>query len=187
MTDIALQLLDDGRDFAAVLYRGDLIRDDSLRPAVLASLFTDREASPEQLVAAGLDPTDRRGWWGDALGSVAGDRIGSHLWLLNRRKRRNELLPEAKRYGQEALQWLIEDGLASAVAVVASFGERGELLLDIDITKPDGREQYRVGLLWAANAAKSGIELAQEDANTTALAAAAIENVWYLEIPEITE
>ena len=41
MTDIALELLDDGRTFAPVLYRGDLIRDDSLRTAILVSLFTD--------------------------------------------------------------------------------------------------------------------------------------------------
>lgn len=185
MTDIALQLLDEGRSFAAVLYAGDLIRDDSLRAAVLVSLFTDREATPEQLVAAGFDPTDRRGWWADGL-SADGDVAGSHLWLLDRRQRRTEVLPEARRYAEQALAWLISDGLASAVGVTARFGDRGELQLDIDLSRPSGREQYRVGLIWAANYAKTGLELAELSAAETANAAAEIERVWYVEIPEIT-
>lgn len=188
MTDIALELLDDGRSFAAVLYRGDLIRDDSLRPAVLASLFVDREATPEQLLAAGFEPTDRRGCWADALATVAGDRMGSHLWLLERRKQRPDVLPEAKRYAEAALAWLVADGVASAVTVAASYSALGELLLDIAIAKPSGREQYRVGLVWAANFAKTTpIQAAEGDAATAAAAAAAIENIWYVEIPEITE
>ncbi|WP_421793399.1 phage GP46 family protein [Hydrocarboniphaga effusa] len=186
MTDIALELLDDGRTFAPVLFKGDLIRDDSLRTAILVSLFTDREATAEQLTAAGMDPTDRRGWWGDVLAATPGDLQGSHLWLLERRKRTPAVLPDAKRYAEDALSWIVSAGLASAVTVVAYFDERGELAFDVDVARPNGTEQYRALTIWTANFAADPIGEANEEAASLARTAALLENIWLVEIPEIT-
>ena len=188
MTDLALQLID-GHQVSPVLWRGDLIVDDSLRGAVLVSLFTDAEASPEQLQEAGLDasPAERRGWWGDAVSSIAGDRIGSRLWLLARRKRMASVLPEAKRHAEDALAWLVSGGLAQTVTVTPSLGVADELLLDVEIARPSGALRYRVSNVWAANFAASPITAAEDEAAAVAAAAAVIEHVWFVEIPEITE
>lgn len=84
-----------------------------LQRAVLISLFTWRRAQPGDVAAGEI----RQGWWGDSFTSVAGDRIGSRLWLLQREKITQQTLLRAKEYASEALAWLVEDGLAARVEV----------------------------------------------------------------------
>ena len=59
-----------------------------------------------------------RGWWADALLSMQGDDLGtgSKLWLLRRQKQLESVLVQAEAYARSALQWLINEGLASAEA-----------------------------------------------------------------------
>ncbi|XZG71734.1 phage GP46 family protein [Chitinibacteraceae bacterium HSL-7] len=84
-----------------------------LQRAVLISLFTWRRAQPGD-VSAG---ESQQGWWGDRFARVAGDRIGSRLWLLQREKITMQTLLRAKEYAREALAWLVEDSLAERVDV----------------------------------------------------------------------
>ncbi|WP_410498150.1 phage GP46 family protein [Chitinibacter sp. S2-10] len=79
--------------------------------AVLISLFTWRRAENGDV------PPDqpRQGWWGDSLS--VNDKIGSRLWLLARAKITTETLNQARDYCREALQWLLDDGLAAAIDV----------------------------------------------------------------------
>lgn len=109
---------------------GALAQDDGLATAVLLSLFLDRRAGPDDPLP---DGTDRRGWLGDAL-AADGDRIGSRLWLLMREKQVEETRRRAEEYAEEALAWLVEDGLAEAVEVTASWGRTGWLDLRVEIT-----------------------------------------------------
>ena len=98
---------------------GDLETDDGLRTSVIISLFSDRRAREDDALP---DPasTDRRGWWGDlASPEVEKDEIGSRLWLLSREKTTPEVLIRAEQYAKEALQWMIEDGVAASVSVKA--------------------------------------------------------------------
>ena len=111
----------------------DLAADDGLATAVLVSLFSDRRAEADELPPG---DSDRRGWWGDGVVDD-NDRIGSKLWLLRRRKREPSLPDEAAATAREALQWMLDDGVAVAVAAEGSWGERGELALDVRITLPD--------------------------------------------------
>lgn len=83
--------------------------------AVVISLFTWRRARPDDE----LPGSDRFGWWGDGFATVAGDRIGSRLWLLSREKLVPRTIERAREYAREALDWLIEDGVASRVEVTA--------------------------------------------------------------------
>ena len=78
-----------------------------LLTAVVISLFTDRQAEPDNPISDGTD--DLRGWWGD----TGSDRIGSRLWLLERSKRTQATLQLAQGYIAEALQWLIDDGVVA--------------------------------------------------------------------------
>lgn len=107
--------------------------DDGLETAVIVSLFTDRVAESGD---AGVVATARRGWWGDAF-AESRDRIGSRLWLLAREKRTPAVLGRAELYAREALQWLVDDGVARGVTVVAeAVGSQGATLaLAITITR----------------------------------------------------
>jgi phage gp46-like protein len=134
---------------------GDLLRDDGLRTAVLVSLFTDALARPDDEIPDGTD--DRRGWWGDGPGAGA-DGIGSRLWLLARARRTEDTRRRAQAYAQDALAWLVADGVAAAVAVTASWaGDRGEqlrLVVAIDRRRGGRTAREEFTMQWNAEAAR---------------------------------
>jgi len=131
MTDIALQWDFDHGDVA--MGEADLVADEGLETAVLLSLFLDRRADADDGVSIDQDP---RGWWGDSFASVAGDRIGSKLWLLGREKQMTSVAQRAQTYAAEALAWLVEDGVASEVDVRATFVAPGRCTLAVAIQRP---------------------------------------------------
>ena len=102
--------------FELTVENGDFVNDSTFTTALIISLFTDRRAKAEDPLP---DPenTDRRGWWADNLAEVQDDRIGSRLWLLSREKTIKDVLIRAKQYAEEALEWLIDDGVAAKVEV----------------------------------------------------------------------
>ena len=153
MADIALAFTDYGGG-DLLLAGQDLARDDGLETAVLLSLFCDRRASPEQF-RAGDDTSDLRGWWGDINPAVDGDRYGSHLWLLRREKETRETLARARQYATDALAWLLEDKIASAVRVETAYTARGVIQISVVIDRPQAdRATFRFDYEWAAQAAK---------------------------------
>lgn len=99
-----------------------LAEDDGLETAVILSLFTDRRAEDDDVLPDGTD--DRRGWWGDAYPDIDGDRIGSRLWLLHREKDAQRAVNRAREYADEALRWLIDDGIARQVTVATGWVDR---------------------------------------------------------------
>jgi len=122
----------------------DLESDAGLETAVIISLFTDRRAAEDDILPD-LNNLDKRGWWGDLVQTeVEGDQIGSRLWLLSRReKTEQEVLLKAKRYAEEALQWMIEDKVAIKINVIAErTGMVGNdiLALLVQIYKIDGSD-----------------------------------------------
>lgn len=129
---------------------GDLVAEDSLHTAVILSLFLDRRANDDDILPN--DSDDRRGWWADTVapmtdygiggGSASGDHIGSRLWLLSREKQLAGVLERARHYAEEALTWLVEDGVATAVQVTATNPRQGWLVLEVTVTLSDTSE-YR--------------------------------------------
>jgi len=123
---------------------GALLREDGLATSVILSLFLDRRAEADDELpdapAGVLSP--RRGWVGDALapreGEAPEDRIGSRLWLLSRAKQTDETLRLAEDYAREALDWLVEDGLAAEVAVAAEWVALGAMALAVQVTPAAG-------------------------------------------------
>ncbi|ELN6426105.1 phage GP46 family protein, partial [Salmonella enterica] len=89
-----------------VLNGPDLLTDDSIKTAVIISLFTDRRAQPSDPVPDGT--TDRRGWWADSFRKRP---IGSRLWLLSREKTLASVVERTAAYADEALAWLKPAGL----------------------------------------------------------------------------
>lgn len=111
-----------------VLAGPDLSLCNELTTAVLISLMTDRRARPDDTIPDGSDP---RGWWADAMD---GEQIGSRLWLLERARNLPEVLRLAEGYIKEALQWLLDDGVASSVTAVCSAARGCKNTLDMLIT-----------------------------------------------------
>ena len=128
MADIRLFYLgiDEGCDIASSL--PGLEEDDGLDTAVIVSLFTDRRAEESDHFDG-----DPRGWWGDAL-AVNDDRpvpLGSRLWLLAREKQHPAVLRKAEAFARQALQWMLDDGVADSITVIATNPERGWLWLRV--------------------------------------------------------
>ena len=111
-----------------------MTREELLRRAVTISLFTWRRAGPDDVV----DDSDRKGWWGDCVPSVAGDKMGSRLWLLSRRTLTPDTLKDAQAYAEEALAWLIDDQIVTAVTVTVERRGNDRLNLRVTLTDPDG-------------------------------------------------
>ena len=97
---------------------GELATTESIETAVLLSLGTDKKVSLEELPA---EHTDQRGWWGDML--MVNHELGSKLWLLKREKITESVLENAKNYAEEALIWLVTDGVVKSIDARAVLGE----------------------------------------------------------------
>ncbi|KIO49591.1 phage GP46 family protein [Nitrosospira sp. NpAV] len=126
-----------------------LTADDGLETAVILSLFTDRQAESGDIIP---DATaDRRGWWADMFADVPADKIGSRLWLLHREKQLQSVVIRAREYAQEALDWLVEDGVAKAVNITTAIVRMGVLGIYIEIIRPDSTvAKYRFENFWKA-------------------------------------
>lgn len=117
----------------------DLRHEDTLMTAAMLSLLCDRAAQPHEVP----DGTDRRGWWADTYAENQGDAFGSRLWLLAREKQLPEVVQRARRYFREALQWLVDDGLAKSLEVSAFVPRMGWLLVDVVVGLAGGSRRYR--------------------------------------------
>lgn len=119
----------------------DIVTDEGLTTPVIVSLFSDRQAREDDTLP---DPnsTDRRGWWGDQTSEKDNDFIGSRLWLLGRAKTTQEITENAELFATEALQWMIDEGVAVDIKVTAErvepSPENNRLDLLVQIFKKSG-------------------------------------------------
>jgi phage gp46-like protein len=137
----------------------DLASDPGIGTAVIISLFTDQRAEDDDVLpddAVGpfgiskKGSGDRRGWFGDFLTAAAADvlpgqpyptpryRIGSRLWLYRRRKMTDDLPGLIQQDAARALQWLVDDGIATEIQTSAVATDRQTITLSGTITLPDG-------------------------------------------------
>lgn len=139
--------LEHGVDYA--LEQLGLAEDDGLDTAVIISLFTDRQAEPGDSIPDGTD--DMRGHWTDSMPEVDGDLIGSRLWLLTREKQLPEVMVRAREYCEEALDWMVQDGVARSVTVTVTNPVEGIMHAQIEIARPDGTAtRYQFENFWRA-------------------------------------
>lgn len=125
----------------------DLLTDDGLESAVYLSLFTDARAEESDTLPHG--ETDRRGWWGGA--------IGSRLWLLARAKDVPDTYAKAKQYALEALQWMLDEKVAASVDVTAARVAQFRAALVIKIARPErDLATFHYNYNWLAQQAKRG-------------------------------
>lgn len=119
---------------------GQLSAGQDLKTAAMISLFTWRRARADDVLPDAS--AGRKGWWGDA---ITRRPIGSRLWLLQREKQTRVVVQRAKEYAEEALAWLVEDGVCKSVEVVAEISAPGVLGLQctfIRDRKPNLKFQF---------------------------------------------
>lgn len=151
MTDVALLQIGVG-NFSLLLSAAgnDLLSDEGLETAVIISVFSDKRLPNGQTPNDGT--SDPRGWWGD-LGDEDGVQIGSYLWLLWREKVLPATISRAIEYCKDALQWMIDDGIAKTVNVIGERAGHYQISLGIEILRPTG-ETLRYAYLWDGQRAK---------------------------------
>ena len=123
------------RDAGGALVHADT-PERQLQTLVLGLLLTDRwaEAGDRLPDADAPRPSgDRRGWWGDALAETPGYRLGARLWLLARERADEPTRRRAIAYVEQALQPLLDQGLATAIEVDAAWAEGAGGRLDLRI------------------------------------------------------
>lgn len=126
------------------LENGEFKTDDSLKTAILISLFTDVKSELSELSQI---QTSQKGYWGDVFFE---ENTGSKIWLLEGSKATNETLNRAKEYALESLAWLIEDGIAEDIIVNTSYDSHKKLCLDIEILKnKNAIEKISIDNVWS--------------------------------------
>lgn len=139
-----------GLGFDWAMLNGDLAIDQTLKTNVILSLFSDRLAASDDVLPD--NSANRRGWWGDLpLDGGAPDLIGSRLWLLSRDKATAKTATRAQRFALEALQWLLDDGIAKGLNVSTEWASREQLRIIIKISRdgPNGATiDHRYDVLW---------------------------------------
>lgn len=93
-----------------------LLEGSDLETAIIISLFTDREANPDDVISDGT--RDPRGWIGDVDQPY---KVGSRMWLLDRAKQTTETLRRANDYIAEALQWLVADRVVARFDITTQW------------------------------------------------------------------
>jgi len=129
------------------IVNGDLATGQDLRTAVLISLFSWRRADLEDIP----EDHDPSGYWGDSFAKNRGDRLGSKLWLLLREKVNNQTIQRARDYAAQALQWLIDDGIARRIDITAERNGVDRLDMLIELYKQDSEVlRLRFDDIWGA-------------------------------------
>ena len=138
MSDLSIMWKDGEGDVVSL--DSALLTDDSLTNAIVISLFTDARVD------------NQRGWWGNDFNQNEERQVemGSRLWTLARSKQLADVLDDAQAYAEQAVQWLIDDGHALAIDVMATNPEQSVLLLSVVVTLPNGQtEQRTFSAVWS--------------------------------------
>lgn len=174
MTDIASFLTQDpstgGVHIDWMMDGDDLAGDDGLATAVIISLFTDRLAEPDDIIAGAppsdkAGPPDRRGWWGDlpadpAIPKGPSALTGSRMWLRLGMPANTQTARRVELDAREALQWLIDSAVAQKIDVTTQWVSRDVLGLHVAIwqRKATGRMQAQeYDYVWSPTLALAGI------------------------------
>lgn len=129
---IALELTEHGDFDIVVDETGAIVEGDELTTACTISLFTRRYDE------AANGPN---GWWGDAFSE---EPLGSRLHTLESEKLTPQTLTMARTYAEEALQWLIADGVFKTTTITVTKNGRHGMDIGVIGQRADGSRWERV-------------------------------------------
>lgn len=117
---------------------------DELARSVMISLFSWARAHDDDDV----EGRRRYGFWGDTYGDP-GERTGSRLWLLRRQKITSKTVERLRTYADEALRWLVDDGVADDVTVTAERADIDRVDLSVTISRNGDSRTLRFADVWS--------------------------------------
>lgn len=121
---------------------GDISTDQTLDTAILMSIYEEMRASEGEMPMAKL----RRGWIGNE--STPDFEQGSKLWLFSQERLTGSVLAEIAPVVRNALQWLIDDGIAENVEVEAAAYQNGRVTVPVTLYRPGSPAETRYYELW---------------------------------------
>jgi phage gp46-like protein len=132
-----------GQPIDAIFVPGEgLVSGSDLITAILISLFTDAAADPGDIIPDGSG--NPRGWWGGA--------IGSKLWLRERSKQTATTLALVKNDIEQALDWMVADGVIAGIEVMTEWTRPGMLGAEVILKRTDGaRTALKFSKLWESS------------------------------------
>ena len=147
MSDIAIEYKSQIKEYDISILNGDLKECDDLDSAVIISLFTWARASAGEVD----ENAPRFGWFGDKIDADSTDSTGSKLYFLKRKKITNQTIMDAREYIEQALRWMIEDGVATEIKAEvernASDVNRVDAL--VQIVRGDRSRTMKFNDLWS--------------------------------------
>ena len=147
MSDIAIEYKSQIKEYDISILNGDLKECDDLDSAVIISLFTWARAAAGEVD----ENAPRFGWFGDKIDADSTDSTGSKLYLLKRKKITNQTIMDAREYIEQALRWMIEDGVATEIKAEvernASDVNRADAL--VQIVRGDRSRTMKFNDLWS--------------------------------------
>ena len=126
---------------------GDVETINAFDTYIKVALHTDIRAEASEVSI----PQYRRGWIGNE--GTPGFEMGSKLWLLFQAELTQDNVNRAEEYARQALQKMVDEGLAISVRVVGVMTSEG-IGLNIKIIRPDSAVALRYFDLWEFTAAK---------------------------------
>ena len=149
MSDLALYRRSSGDfDLAFDEVKGDLLTSDSLENAVVISIGTyARERKLGNV--ANLKP-NIGGWWGDALDDLG--TLGGYLYEAFPGKLTETTARNVENLCNEAIVWMIDDGVSKSVNCVAEIAGEEKMNIKITVERPEGEkdEAFLYELNWSA-------------------------------------
>lgn len=117
------------KEFDIQIQNDEFVLDAGLETPVLISLFSDTRDE--------LRTDDKRGWWGAAVleEDRLGAQFGSKLWLLLREKQTEETRVKIREWCNAALQWMLDEGIATKIETDSEYLDIGTVLITIKIER----------------------------------------------------
>jgi phage gp46-like protein len=121
---------------------GDILSVDFFDSAIIVSLFAERRANESEVAVSRL----RRGWIGNE--STPDFEIGSKIWLFEQSRLTITVLNGIIIAARDALQWLVDDGFATAIKSVEAVITPNGINLEVVINRPNSEVDRRFFTLW---------------------------------------
>lgn len=116
---------------------GDIDTADMFDTAILMSIYCERRASASEVPIS----SQRRGWIGNE--SFDDFENGSKFWLYQQARATRTILNGIVTAVQNGLQWFVDDGIATSVAVTAELNG-----LTVVIERPNSNVDRRYYEIW---------------------------------------
>lgn len=136
----------DGGDVVFSGSQNLLAEADPLLAEVMLSLHTDAPSEAGDPVPEGVES---QGYWAVAFDTSA--LRGSKLWILRYVRPSSRAKVLARRWTEEALEWLVEKGRAASVTVETSLVGLNRIQIDVAIAlSEETRKTFRTEVLYGA-------------------------------------